>query len=49
MKLIIVITPAEKTKAQIDPNIHAVILQHRDALTLILLNSCRPSSPAEID
>ena len=43
------ITPAEKRKAQIDPNMHAAILQHCDASTLNLLNSCRPSSPAEID
>ena len=47
--LIIPITPTEKRNAQIDPNIHAVILQHSDASTLNLLNSCRPSSPAEID
>ena len=46
MVLIILITPTEKRKAQIDPNIHAVILQHSDASTLKFLNLCRPSSPA---
>ena len=47
-KIITKHSPAEKRKAQIDPKIHAAILQHRDASTLNLINSYRPSSPAEI-
>ena len=46
--LITIKTPTEKRMAQIDPNIHALILQRRDFSTLDFFNSCCPFSPAEI-
>ena len=46
--LITVITPAEKGKAQINSNIHPVILQNKYASILNFFKSCHPSSPAEI-